>query len=169
LEVWFDSGSTFSHVLRGTHPHVHHDTGPEADLYLEGHDQHRGWFHSSLLLASALEGRAPYRGLLTHGFTVDSQGRKMSKSLGNGIDPQDINKKTGAQVISMWEAASDYSGYSAGDDILLSRVVDAYRHSRNTLRFLLANTSDFDPAQGAVPFAQILEIDRYALVRAAQC
>jgi isoleucyl-tRNA synthetase len=168
LEVWFDSGSTFSHVLRGTHPEVHHDTGPEADLYLEGHDQHRGWFHSSLLLACALEGRAPYRGLLTHGFTVDSQGRKMSKSLGNGIDPQEINKKLGAEIIRLWVAASDYSGDIAGDDKILARVVDAYRRIRNTLRFLLANVSDFDPAQDAVPFGEMLEIDRYALTRAAE-
>ncbi|RZI89882.1 MAG: isoleucine--tRNA ligase, partial [Variovorax sp.] len=107
LEVWFDSGSTFWHVLRGTHPNVHHETGPEADLYLEGHDQHRGWFHSSLLLASALEGRAPYRGLLTHGFTIDAQGRKMSKSLGNGLDPQEVSKKMGAEIIRLWVAASD--------------------------------------------------------------
>ncbi|QNP61337.1 isoleucine--tRNA ligase [Paenacidovorax monticola] len=168
LEVWFDSGSTFSHVLRGTHPTVHHDQGPEADLYLEGHDQHRGWFHSSLLLASALEGRAPYRGLLTHGFTVDSQGRKMSKSLGNGIDPQEINKKLGAEIIRLWVAASDYSGDIAGDDKILARVVDAYRRIRNTLRFLLANVSDFDPAKDAVPFEQLLEIDRYALTRATE-
>lgn len=168
LEVWFDSGSTFSHVLRGSHAGTHHDTGPEADLYLEGHDQHRGWFHSSLLLACALEGRAPYRGLLTHGFTVDSQGRKMSKSLGNGIDPQEINKKLGAEIIRLWVAASDYSGDIAGDDKILARVVDAYRRIRNTLRFLLANTSDFDAARDAVPFEQMLEIDRYALVRAAQ-
>ena len=168
LEVWFDSGSTFSHVLRGSHAGAHHDSGPEADLYLEGHDQHRGWFHSSLLLASALEGRAPYRGLLTHGFTVDSQGRKMSKSLGNGIDPQDINKKLGAEIIRLWVAASDYSGDIAGDDKILARVVDAYRRIRNTLRFLLANVSDFDPAQDAVAFEQMLEIDRYALTRAAE-
>jgi isoleucyl-tRNA synthetase len=168
LEVWFDSGSTFWHVLRGTHPAVHHDAGPEADLYLEGHDQHRGWFHSSLLLASALEGRAPYRGLLTHGFTVDSQGRKMSKSLGNGIDPQEISKKLGAEIIRLWVAASDYSGDIAGDDKILARVVDAYRRIRNTLRFLLANTSDFDVATDAVPLGRLLEIDRYALSRAAQ-
>ena len=168
LEVWFDSGSTFFHVLRGTHPNVHHDAGPEADLYLEGHDQHRGWFHSSLLLASALEGRAPYRGLLTHGFTVDSQGRKMSKSLGNGIDPQEVSKKLGAEIIRLWVAASDYSGDIAGDDKILARVVDAYRRIRNTLRFLLANTSDFDIAKDAVPLDQLLEIDRYALARAGE-
>ncbi|MGJ7542879.1 isoleucine--tRNA ligase [Variovorax sp. LT1R16] len=168
LEVWFDSGSTFYHVLRGTHPNVHHDVGPEADLYLEGHDQHRGWFHSSLLIASALEGRAPYKGLLTHGFTVDSQGRKMSKSLGNGIDPQEVSKKLGAEIIRLWVAASDYSGDIAGDDKILARVVDAYRRIRNTLRFLLANTSDFDIAKDAVPLDQLLEIDRYALTRAAE-
>ena len=168
LEVWFDSGSTFQHVLRGSHAGAHHDSGPEADLYLEGHDQHRGWFHSSLLLASALEGRAPYRGLLTHGFTVDSQGRKMSKSLGNGIDPQDINKKLGAEIIRLWVASSDYSGDIAGDEKILARVVDAYRRIRNTLRFLLANTSDFNPTTDAVPEADLLEIDRYALARAAE-
>jgi len=168
LEVWFDSGSTFFHVLRGTHPAVHHDTGPEADLYLEGHDQHRGWFHSSLLLACALEGRAPYRGLLTHGFTVDSQGRKMSKSLGNGIDPQEVTKKLGAEIIRLWVAASDYSGDIAGDDKILARVVDAYRRIRNTLRFLLANTSDFDIARDAVPLSELFEIDRWALSRAAE-
>ncbi|MGC4008491.1 MAG: isoleucine--tRNA ligase [Pseudomonas sp.] len=168
LEVSFDSGSTFFHVLRGTHPGVHHDVGPEADLYLEGHDQHRGWFHSSLLLACALEGRAPYRGLLTHGFTVDSQGRKMSKSLGNGIDPQEVTKKLGAEIIRLWVAASDYSGDIAGDDKILARVVDAYRRIRNTLRFLLANTSDFDIAKDAAPLDQLFELDRWALSRAAQ-
>jgi isoleucyl-tRNA synthetase len=173
LEVWFDSGSTFWHVLRGTHSNTgsslgHHDSGPEADLYLEGHDQHRGWFHSSLLLACAIYGRAPYRGLLTHGFTVDSQGRKMSKSLGNGIEPQAVSQKLGAEIIRLWVAASDYSGDIAGDDKILARVVDAYRRIRNTLRFLLANTSDFDPATEAVPFAELLEIDRWALTRAEQ-
>ena len=173
LEVWFDSGSTFWHVLRGTHADHHgnighHDTGPEADLYLEGHDQHRGWFHSSLLLACALYDRAPYRGLLTHGFTVDSQGRKMSKSLNNGIEPQVVSNKLGAEIVRLWVASSDYSGDIAGDDKILARVVDAYRRIRNTLRFLLANVSDFNPATDAVPAAQMLEIDRFALARAAQ-
>ena len=176
LEVWFDSGSTFWHVLRGTHAPGFHDEvdsrtgaqGPEADLYLEGHDQHRGWFHSSLLLASAIYGRAPYKGLLTHGFTVDSQGRKMSKSLGNGIDPQEISKKLGAEIIRLWVAASDYSGDIAGDDKILARVVDAYRRIRNTLRFLLANTSDFDVGTHGLPADELLEIDRWALARAAQ-
>jgi isoleucyl-tRNA synthetase len=168
LEVWFDSGTTHTTVLRGSHAGLAHENGPEADLYLEGHDQHRGWFHSSLLTACAMYGRAPYRGLLTHGFTVDSQGRKMSKSLGNGVDPQETSKKLGAEIIRLWVAASDYSGDIAGDDKILARVVDAYRRIRNTLRFLLANVSDFDPAKDAVPLAEMLEIDRYALSRAAQ-
>ena len=172
LEVWFDSGSTFWHVLRGTHADSHgslghHDTGPEADLYLEGHDQHRGWFHSSLLLACAIFDRAPYRQLLTHGFTVDSQGRKMSKSLGNGIEPQVISQKLGADIIRLWVASSDYSGDIAGDDKILARVVDGYRRIRNTLRFLLANVSDFDVAKHSVAPEQMLEIDRYALTRAS--
>jgi isoleucyl-tRNA synthetase len=172
LEVWFDSGSTFWHVLRGTHSDAHgslghHDSGPEADLYLEGHDQHRGWFHSSLLLANAIYGRAPYRGLLTHGFTVDSQGRKMSKSLGNGIEPQQVSQKLGAEIIRLWVAASDYSGDIAGDDKILARVVDAYRRIRNTLRFLLANISDFDVAGDSVGADELLEVDRWALARAS--
>lgn len=168
LEVWFDSGTTHTTVLKGSHQGTAHENGPEADLYLEGHDQHRGWFHSSLLTACAMYGRAPYRGLLTHGFTVDSQGRKMSKSLGNGVDPQETSKKLGAEIIRLWVAASDYSGDIAGDDKILARVVDAYRRIRNTLRFLLANVSDFDPAKDAVPLAEMLEIDRYALSRAAE-
>jgi isoleucyl-tRNA synthetase len=168
LEVWFDSGSTFWHVMRGTHGDMHHDEGPEADLYLEGHDQHRGWFHSSLLLASAIYGRAPYRGLLTHGFTVDGQGKKRSKAVGNTVSPQEVSGKMGAEIIRLWCAATDYSGDLAIDDKILARVVDSYRRIRNTLRFLLANVSDFDPAADAVPFEQMLEIDRYALVRAAQ-
>jgi len=173
LEVWFDSGSTFFHVLRGTHKGTpehpgFHSQGPEADLYLEGHDQHRGWFHSALLLACALYGRAPYKGLLTHGFTVDSKGIKMSKSLKNGIEPQEVSDKLGAEIIRLWVASSDYSGDIAGDKKILDRVVDSYRRIRNTLRFLLANTSDFDPQADAVPLGDLLEIDRYALARAAQ-
>jgi isoleucyl-tRNA synthetase len=172
LEVWFDSGSSFWHVLRGTHSNNqgslgHHDSGPEADLYLEGHDQHRGWFHSSLLLANAIYGRAPYRGLLTHGFTVDNQGRKMSKSMGNGIEPQGVSQKLGAEIIRLWVASSDYSGDIAGDDKILARVVDGYRRIRNTLRFLLANISDFDVATDSVGEDEMLEIDRFALARAS--
>ncbi|MDO5691379.1 MAG: isoleucine--tRNA ligase [Pseudomonadota bacterium] len=168
LEVWFDSGSTFWHVLCGTHPDEHHESGPEADMYLEGHDQHRGWFHSSLLLASAIRGRAPYRSLLTHGFVVDGQGRKMSKSLGNIVVPQEVSNKLGAEIIRLWVASTDYSGDPSIDDKILARVVDSYRRIRNTLRFLLANTSDFDPAKDAVAPEQMLEIDRWMLARAAE-
>ena len=173
LEVWFDSGSTFWHVLRGSHADAYpngafHAQGPEADLYLEGHDQHRGWFHSSLLLGCALFDRAPYRGLLTHGFATDGQGRKMSKSLGNTVEPQSVTNKLGAEIVRLWVAATDYSGDLNIDDKILARVVDAYRRIRNTLRFLLANVSDFDPALDTVPADQLLEIDRYALARAAQ-
>jgi len=174
LEVWFDSGSTFQHVLRGTHAKDtagtpgYHEQGPEADLYLEGHDQHRGWFHSALLIACALEGRAPYRGLLTHGFTVDAKGIKMSKSLGNGIEPQEISGKLGAEIIRLWVAASDYSGDIAGDKKILDRVVDGYRRIRNTLRFLLANISDFDATTDSVDADEMLEVDHYALARASE-
>jgi isoleucyl-tRNA synthetase len=173
LEVWFDSGSTFQHVLRGSHKAAYdrapfHDVGPEADLYLEGHDQHRGWFHSSLLLGCALYDRAPYRGLLTHGFATDGQGRKMSKSLGNVMAPQEISDKMGAEIVRLWVASTDYSGDLNIDDKILARVVDAYRRIRNTMRFLLANVSDFDPAKDAVADADLLEIDRFALSRAAQ-
>jgi isoleucyl-tRNA synthetase len=168
LEVWFDSGTTHTTVLKGSHAGAGHESGPEADLYLEGHDQHRGWFHSSLLTACAMYGRAPYKGILTHGFTVDSKGHKMSKSLGNGVDPQETSKKLGAEIIRLWVAASDYSGDIAGDEKILARVVDTYRRIRNTLKFLMANVSDFDPAVDAVPFDQMLEIDRYALSRVAQ-
>ena len=151
LEVWFDSGTTHTTVLKGSHPGSGHDSGPEADLYLEGHDQHRGWFHSSLLTACAMYGRAPYKAILTHGFTVDSKGHKMSKSQGNGVDPQETSKKLGAEIIRLWVAASDYSGDIAGDEKILARVVDTYRRVRNTLKFLLANVSDFDPATDTVP------------------
>jgi isoleucyl-tRNA synthetase len=168
LEVWFDSGTTHTTVLKGSHAGAGHESGPEADLYLEGHDQHRGWFHSSLLTACAMYGRAPYKGILTHGFTVDSKGHKMSKSAGNGVDPQETSKKLGAEIIRLWVAASDYSGDIAGDEKILARVVDTYRRIRNTLKFLLANISDFDPATDSIPLAQMLEIDRYALSRVAQ-
>ena len=165
LDVWFDSGTTHDHVLKGSH--AAQLTWP-ADLYLEGHDQHRGWFHSSLLTSCAMYDRAPYKGLLTHGFTVDGKGRKMSKSEGNVVAPQEISGKLGAEIIRLWCASTDYSGDLAIDEKILARVVDAYRRIRNTLRFLMANVSDFDPAQDAVPLEDMLEIDRYALARAAQ-
>ena len=168
LDVWFDSGTTHFHVLHGSHPEAGHDHGPEADLYLEGHDQHRGWFHSSLLTSVAMNGRAPYKGLLTHGFTVDGQGRKMSKSLGNIVAPQAISDKLGAEIIRLWAASTDYSGDLSIDDKILARVVDAYRRIRNTLRFMMANVSDFDPQEDMLPSNELFEIDQYALARTAE-
>jgi len=134
-----------------------------ADLYLEGSDQHRGWFHSSLLVSCMLNGRPPYKALLTHGFVVDGHGRKMSKSLGNVIAPQKVSDTLGAEVLRLWVAATDYSGELSISDEILKRVVEGYRRIRNTLRFLLANTADFDPKAHALPLEQWLEIDRYAL------
>ena len=165
LDVWFDSGSTHRTVLRGSHADA---LAYPADLYLEGSDQHRGWFHSSLLTGAALDGQAPYRQLLTHGFTVDPQGRKMSKSLGNVIRPQEVSDKLGAEIIRLWVASNDYSGELTIGEEILKRVVEGYRRIRNTLRFLLANTADFDPAKDAVAVEQMLEIDRYALALAAE-
>ncbi|MDR2690565.1 MAG: isoleucine--tRNA ligase [Azoarcus sp.] len=161
LDVWFDSGTTHWHVMRGSHAGAQ---GWPADLYLEGSDQHRGWFQSSLLTGCALDGRAPYKALLTHGFTVDGQGRKMSKSLGNVILPQEIFNKNGADILRLWVASTDYSGELAISDEILKRVVEAYRRIRNTVRFLLANTADFDVARDLLPVTDWLEIDRYAIV-----
>jgi len=164
LDVWFDSGSTHETVLRGSHAK---ELKFPADLYLEGSDQHRGWFHSSLLVSCMLNGRAPYDALLTHGFVVDGQGRKMSKSLGNVIAPQKISETLGAEILRLWVAATDYSGELSISDEILKRVVEAYRRIRNTLRFLLANTSDFEPKRDSMPVGEWLEIDRYALALAA--
>jgi isoleucyl-tRNA synthetase len=165
LDVWFDSGSTHETVLRG--PRAKELKFP-ADLYLEGSDQHRGWFHSSLLVSCMLNGRAPYDALLTHGFVVDGEGRKMSKSLGNVIAPQKISETLGAEVLRLWVAATDYSGELFISDEILKRVVESYRRIRNTLRFLLANTSDFDPKRHAMPVEQWVEVDRYALALTAR-
>src|SRR5205807_6227019 len=133
---------------------------------LEGSDQHRGWFHSSLLTACMMDGHPPYRSLLTHGFVIDMEGRKMSKSKGTGMAPQEVSGTLGAEILRLWVASTDYSGELAISDEILKRVVESYRRIRNTLRFLLANTSDFDPAQHAVPVAEMVEIDRYALALA---
>ena len=165
LDVWFDSGSTHVTVLRGSHQAQSHFP---ADMYLEGSDQHRGWFHSSLLTASMTDGRAPYKSLLTHGFVIDGEGRKMSKSMGNVIAPQKISDTLGAEILRLWVASTDYSGELSLSDEILKRVVESYRRIRNTLRFLLANVADFDPARDAVPVDQMLEIDRYAMAHAAQ-
>ena len=160
LDVWFDSGTTHWHVMRGSHAAQH---AWPADLYLEGSDQHRGWFQSSLLSGCAIDGRAPYKALLTHGFVVDGKGHKMSKSKGNVIAPQQVSDKMGAEILRLWTASTDYSGELSISDEILKRVVEAYRRIRNTLRFLLANTADFDAAKDMLPVEQWLEIDRYAL------
>ncbi len=165
LDVWFDSGTTHQTVIRGSHKQ---ELQFPADLYLEGSDQHRGWFHSSLLTSCMLNGCAPYKSLLTHGFVVDGQGRKMSKSLKNGVEPQKVANSLGAEILRLWVASSDYSGEISISDEILKRVVEAYRRIRNTLRFLLANTSDFDPAQHTVAINDMLEIDRYAIADMAQ-
>ena len=164
LDVWFDSGTTHWHVIRGSHQHeLHTDDSRWADLYLEGSDQHRGWFHSSLLTGVMLDGVPPYKGLLTHGFTVDGNGRKMSKSLGNVIAPQEVADKMGAEIIRLWAASTDYSGEMTISDEILKRVVESYRRIRNTLRFLLANLSDYDHPKDAVEVSSLLEIDQYML------
>jgi isoleucyl-tRNA synthetase len=160
LDVWFDSGSTHETVLKGSHAK---DLKFPADLYLEGSDQHRGWFHSSLLVSSMLNGRAPYDALLTHGFVVDGEGRKMSKSLGNVIAPRKVSETLGAEILRLWVAATDYSGELFISDEILKGVVESYRRIRNTLRFLLANTSDFDPKRNAMAVTDWVEIDRYAV------
>ncbi|UTW06684.1 isoleucine--tRNA ligase [Pseudomonas benzenivorans] len=165
LDVWFDSGTTHWHVLRGSHP-LGHDAGPRADLYLEGSDQHRGWFHSSLLTGCAIDGHAPYKALLTHGFVVDENGRKMSKSLGNVVAPQEVNDSLGADILRLWVASSDYSGEMAVSKVILQRSADAYRRIRNTARFLLSNLSGFDPAQHLLPEGEMLALDRWAVDRA---
>ena len=163
LDVWFDSGSTHASVLARRE-----DLTNPADMYLEGSDQHRGWFQSSLLVSCAINGRAPYDALLTHGFVVDGQGRKMSKSVGNVIAPQKVMDSLGADILRLWVAATDYSGELSISDEILKRVVEAYRRIRNTLRFLLANLDDFDPQAHALPASEWLEIDRYAVQLAAR-
>jgi isoleucyl-tRNA synthetase len=163
VDVWFDSGTTHFSVLRTLA-----DQKWPANLYLEGSDQHRGWFQSSLLTGCAMDGRAPYAALLTHGFVVDGQGRKMSKSVGNVVAPRKVSDTLGAEIIRLWVASTDYSGELFISDEILKRVVESYRRIRNTLRFLLANTADFDPARHLLPPEQWLEIDRYALAMTRQ-
>ena len=158
LDVWFDSGVTHACLLKEREGLKH-----PADLYLEGSDQHRGWFQSSLLTGCATDGHAPYAALLTHGFVVDGQGHKMSKSRGNVVAPQKVSDTLGAEILRLWVASTDYSGELSISDEILKRVVEAYRRMRNTLRFLLANTADFDPARDGLAPGQWLTIDRYAL------
>ncbi|MHB1099830.1 MAG: isoleucine--tRNA ligase, partial [Burkholderiales bacterium] len=162
LDVWFDSGTTHFSVLR-----TRSDLAYPADLYLEGSDQHRGWFQSSLLSGCAIDARAPYRALLTHGFVVDAHGHKMSKSKGNVVSPQKVMDTLGADILRLWVASTDYSGELTISDEILKRVTESYRRIRNTMRFLLANLADFDPEKHAMPVEQWLEIDRYALALSA--
>jgi len=159
LDVWFDSGTTHDTVVKADA-----QLKFPADLYLEGSDQHRGWFQSSLLTGCAIDGRAPYDALLTHGFVVDGSGHKMSKSKGNVIAPQKVMDTSGADILRLWVASTDYSGELSISEEILKRVVESYRRIRNTLRFLLANLVDFDPHSDAVAVADCLEIDRYMLV-----
>ncbi len=161
LDVWFDSGVTHVCVLD------QRDNLPfPADLYLEGSDQHRGWFQSSLLTSVAINGTAPYRSVLTHGFTVDANGRKMSKSLGNVIAPQKVMKSLGADILRLWVAGADYSAEMSVSDEILKRTADTYRRIRNTLRFLLANLNGFDPAEHLLADTNMLSLDRWAVARA---
>ncbi len=164
LDVWFDSGVTHFCVL-DQRPELRRGPGDKV-IYLEGSDQHRGWFQSSLLTATAMHGRAPYDEVLTHGFTVDALGRKMSKSLGNGIEPQDVMKKYGADILRLWIASADYRNEMALSDEILKRVSDAYRRMRNTARFLLGNLNGFDPARQLLPVGECLLLDQWAVQQA---
>ncbi|MGV6807395.1 MAG: isoleucine--tRNA ligase [bacterium] len=163
LDVWFDSGVTHSAVL-GEREGLSYP----ADLYLEGSDQHRGWFQSSLKTAIAINDSAPYKAVLTHGFTVDENGRKMSKSLGNVIPPQKVMNDLGADVLRLWIASADFSGEMSVSDQILKRAADSYRRIRNTARFLLSNLEGFDPASHIVPAGEMIELDRWAVARAAE-
>jgi isoleucyl-tRNA synthetase len=158
LDVWFDSGATHAAVLK-----KRPDLNYPADMYLEGSDQHRGWFQSSLLTGCAIDGRAPYEALLTHGFVVDGAGHKMSKSKGNVVAPQKVMDTYGADILRLWVASTDYSGELTISDEILKRVADSYRKIRNTCKFLLANLADFDANKDLLPVEDWLEIDRYAL------
>jgi isoleucyl-tRNA synthetase len=163
MDVWFDSG-VIHHCLSKTRPEI---TAP-ADLYLEGSDQHRGWFNSSLMTSVALHKRAPYRAVLTHGFTIDDKGRKMSKSLGNVIVPQKVIGTLGADVLRLWVAATDYANEMSLSDEILKRVSESYRRVRNTARYLLGSLSDFDPSKDCVDIENMVALDRWAVWRASQ-
>ncbi|MGQ8365100.1 isoleucine--tRNA ligase [Glaciecola sp. 1036] len=160
LDVWFDSGVTHFFVVD-----QRADIPASADLYLEGSDQHRGWFMSSLMSSVAMHGRAPYKQVLTHGFTVDAEGRKMSKSLGNVIAPQEVTNKLGADILRLWTASTDYRGEMTVSDEILKRAADAYRRIRNTCRFLLANLNGFDPAKDLVPVEELVALDAWIIER----
>src|SRR6202171_3040393 len=155
MDVWVDSG-VVHHCVSQIFPEI---TSP-SDLYLEGSDQHRGWLHSSLLTSVAMHGRAPYRGVQTHGFSGDEKGRKMSKSIGNTLVPQKLTSTLGAAIVRLWVAATDYANEMSVSDEILKRMADSYRRMRNTLRFLLGNLHGFDPAQHAVPWNELVGTDQ---------
>jgi isoleucyl-tRNA synthetase len=161
MDVWFDSGVAH-YCVSQIYPEI---TSP-GDLYLEGSDQHRGWFHSSLLSSVAMYGRAPYRAVLTHGFTVDESGRKMSKSLGNILAPQKLTSTLGADVVRLWIAATDYANEMSVSEEIFKRMADSYRRMRNTLRFLLGNLHGFDPERQSVAFDDMVAIDQWAMAKA---
>ena len=163
MDVWFDSGSSHAAVLK-----QREELQWPADLYLEGSDQHRGWFQSSLLTAVATEGKAPYKAVLTHGFVVDGEGRKMSKSVGNVIYPQEVIKQYGADVLRLWVASADYTADIRISNEILKQLSEVYRKIRNTFRYILGNLADFNPDTDKVPYNQLLEIDRWALMRLEQ-
>ena len=163
LDVWFDSGVTHFFVVD-----CRDDIPASADLYLEGSDQHRGWFMSSLMTSTAMHGHAPYKQVLTHGFTVDAQGKKMSKSLGNVVAPQEVTNKLGADILRLWVASTDYRGEIAVSDEILKRAADNYRRLRNTSRFLLANLNGFNPATDLVAEQDMVALDRWMVTRAKQ-
>lgn len=162
LDVWFDSGTTHYSVLSKGYEELEYP----ADLYLEGSDQHRGWFNSSICTSTAMNGIAPYKALLTHGFTVDGQGRKMSKSLGNGIDPHEEIQKRGVDVLRLWVSSTDYRNEIPVSDEILTRIADTYRRIRNTMRFLLANTNEFNLEKNGVAYEAMLPLDRWVVDRA---
>ncbi|WP_105883151.1 isoleucine--tRNA ligase, partial [Haemophilus influenzae] len=159
LDVWFDSGSTYSSVV-ANRPEFN---GQDIDMYLEGSDQHRGWFMSSLMLSTATDSKAPYKQVLTHGFTVDGQGRKMSKSIGNIVTPQEVMDKFGGDILRLWVASTDYTGEMTVSDEILKRAADSYRRIRNTARFLLANLNGFDPKRDLVKPEEMISLDRWAV------
>ncbi|MGF7452668.1 isoleucine--tRNA ligase [Pasteurella bettyae] len=164
LDVWFDSGSTYYSVVKAR-PEFN---GKEADMYLEGSDQHRGWFMSSLMLSTATDNKAPYKQVLTHGFTVDGQGRKMSKSIGNIVTPQEVMDKFGGDILRLWVASTDYTGEMTVSDEILKRAADSYRRIRNTARFLLANLNGFDPKRDILKPEEMISLDRWAVDCALQ-
>ena len=160
MDVWFDSGTTYASVILDN---------PEmrwpVDLYLEGTDQYRGWFQSSLLTSIAWKGKAPYKAICTHGWVVDGDGRKQSKSLGNGIEPSEINDKYGADILRLWVASSDYHADIRISNDILKQLSEVYRKVRNTARYILGNLFDFDPNKDMVPVDQLTDLDKWALAR----